>query len=557
MFMYVYIGAIFVLSGLFWTFGGAYRIVRVVDRSINNQTDSLNKKIFFLNNGVASAIHHRETFIELGYSDDKKCQKLKGKKELFSWRDSAKPTKAIAHYVCINEVGPEEIAKYKRGAPLPLLARKERTLDECMMMEMRKIDIVQGQMVFDKMFINFGINPSVLKWQESLFMATSLAWGVEEAPKKGTSSGKVPSECVEFNWVNISSLNSVPLIHKGVYTKNLPRNQRVVYPFKSTKLGVTGITERVDRIVGGQDPRLIVLDEKNVGMVMTERFAARRLRVGFSVIGVNMTSAERKEWSQKSNIDLFQAHPTYIPEVIMHSDDIFYSRKDNKVPYGGHRAKSGENLVITHSFRDLETGDIAHDEKNWSPFLHDLSGKNKTRSLLFVRQINPLVVMRCEWEKVYDNGVVPLKTVSAAKKVDMSFWGYGTLRGGTNPILIDGKYYLSIFHSVSTIPGDGVFKSYTMGAFTFSAKAPFKLMGVSALPFMDKDLYQGAYAEIWRRMYDYVIFPMTLSRESEKTLLLSFGWQDRYQMLGKLDLQSVLDTLVPVGDFANLSPYVK
>ena len=87
-----------------------------------------------------------------------------------------------------------------------------------------------------------------------------------------------------------------------------------------------------------------------------------------------------------------------------------------------------------------------------------------------------------------------------------------------------------------------MFKSYTMGAYTFTAKMPFRLIAVSALPFMDKDLYQGAYAENWRRNYDYVIFPMTLTLESKRTLLLSFGWQDRYAMLGRMDLKTVLDT---------------
>ena len=150
--------------------------------------------------------------------------------------------------------------------------------------------------------------------------------------------------------------------------------------------------------------------------------------------------------------------------------------------------------------------------------------------------------------------MVPVETVSSAKPVSMKFWSYGTLRGGTNPVLIHNlgnkgqdPFYLAIFHSVSTIPGDGVFKSYTMGAYTFTAKMPFRLIAVSALPFMDKDLYQGAYAENWRRNYDYVIFPMTLTLESKRTLLLSFGWQDRYAMLGRMDLKTVLDTLVPVG----------
>ena len=61
-----------------------------------------------------------------------------------------------------------------------------------------------------------------------------------------------------------------------------------------------------------------------------------------------------------------------------------------------------------------------------------------------------------------------------------------------------------------------------MGAYTFTKHRPFELMGVSAAPFMDKDLYQGAYAEVTKRHYDYVVFPMTLTRENKDTLLLSY-----------------------------------
>ena len=110
-----------------------------------------------------------------------------------------------------------------------------------------------SQIVFDKMFVQFGINPSILEWQEHLLMATSLGWPMREAPGHKVS-GKLPSECVEFNWVNRSSLNSTPLVHKGQLTANLPRNQRVVYPFEGAFLGLSGATQRIDRLVGGKIP---------------------------------------------------------------------------------------------------------------------------------------------------------------------------------------------------------------------------------------------------------------------------------------------------------------
>jgi hypothetical protein len=545
--------ALAVLSILlgFWRIE-CYRVVRVVDNSSTNSSDSLVGKVFFIHNDVASVIHHRETWMELGFTDDSRCERLRGA-ELYSWRDPKRPSQAVARFACIEKASPLDVSKYKRGPPLPSLERKETTLDASMMMEMTKVDIVQGQMVFDKMFIQLGINPSVLEWREQMLMATSLGWPIEEA-QDHLVSGRRPSECVEFNWINKSSLNSAPLIHKGKLTRNLPKNQRVVYPFEGVFMGLSGATQRLDRMVGGQDPRLIVLDENHVGMVVTELFSGRRLRVGFVVIGANMTRTERSAWCANSDIDVLRASPAYLRnDKERESYEDFYGRIDNHLPYG-NISSPGDNVVVTHSFSDLETGDRQHDEKNWSPFLFDVEGKNKTRNLLFVRSINPLVVMRASWSKVSSGGVVPVQTVSSAKALELSFWSYGSLRGGTNPLLIEGgwgkvgqdPFYLAIFHSVSTIPGDGVFKSYTMGAYTFTAQVPFRLTAVSALPFMDKDLYQGQYAENFRRMNDYVVFPMTLTRDTKRTLLLSFGWQDRYAMLGRLDLQAVIDTLVPV-----------
>ena len=146
---------------------------------------------------------------------------------------------------------------------------------------------------------------------------------------------------------------------------------------------------------------------------------------------------------------------------------MFYARDDNKIPYSEHNRS--RNKVVVTQFCGPETGENK-DEKNWSPFLFDVEGENKTKSILFVRSINPLVIVRALWSKAsttpgsQDRGVVPVETVSSAKPVSMKFWSYGTLRGGTNPVLIHNlgnkgqdPFYLAIFHSVSTIPGDGVF----------------------------------------------------------------------------------------------------
>jgi predicted GH43/DUF377 family glycosyl hydrolase len=268
------------------------------------------------------------------------------------------------------------------------------------------------------------------------------------------------------------------------------------------------------------------------------------------ILSVNMTTEEAVTWRQNSDVKVLQRFPKgFMDEKYTADAQEFFKLKDNQVPYGGMEDKGGHNLVVSHLFREFETANTKKDEKNWSPFLHQ--SDTRTRRLFLVESIVPLSVLEPKWDETIHEGpkagLVPIEVVSSSTiDYDVSFWNHGGLRGGTNAVLIDDSYYLALFHSSATIPGDGIFKSYFMGAYTFSKSMPFELMGVSALPFMDQDLYQGSYAEIGNRYYDYVVFPMTLMVEDEDTLLLSFGAQDRYGMLGRLNLQKVLRTLVPV-----------
>ena len=71
-------------------------------------------------------------------------------------------------------------------------------------------------------------------------------------------------------------------------------------------------------------------------------------------------------------------------------------------------------------------------------------------------------------------------------------WSWGTLRGGTPALLVDGEY-LGFFHSscvTATAATNGHrMWHYFMGAYTFSSSPPFELTKISTAPIIGKDFY--------------------------------------------------------------------
>ncbi len=164
-------------------------------------------------------------------------------------------------------------------------------------------------------------------------------------------------------------------------------------------------------------------------------------------------------------------------------------------------------------------------------------------------------------------------------------WRYGTLRGGTNPVYLPKyKKHLAIFHTAKYVASG--MHTYFMGAYTFTAEPPFRILEISSYPIMEDFLYTGPWNGLKNRHIDYVPFPMSLffppkahtvtegrhggsrngrdehhqatgredfvgsgggSVEHEgDELLLSFGHQDMYSDIAWLQISRLLDSLVEV-----------
>ncbi|MBX7066654.1 MAG: hypothetical protein K1X28_05435 [Parachlamydiales bacterium] len=128
-------------------------------------------------------------------------------------------------------------------------------------------------------------------------------------------------------------------------------------------------------------------------------------------------------------------------------------------------------------------------QKNWVPFEYE--GK-----LLMGYTVNP-------HEIIYVNLIhgTCYHCYESSAPID---WEFGTLRGSTPPLLVDGEY-LAFFHSgivTSSYASWGWdIWHYFMGAYTFSAKPPFALTRISSIPIITEDFYTQSARE------KRVIFP--------------------------------------------------
>lgn len=103
-------------------------------------------------------------------------------------------------------------------------------------------------------------------------------------------------------------------------------------------------------------------------------------------------------------------------------------------------------------------------EKNWSPFVQE--GR-----LYAIYGDSPRVILEIDEETGYCREV-------SRRFEETSWWDFGEVRGGSPAYLVEGQF-LTFFHSSFRYAQKRI---YTMGAYTFSAEAPFPILAVTTQP---------------------------------------------------------------------------
>jgi predicted GH43/DUF377 family glycosyl hydrolase len=238
-------------------------------------------------------------------------------------------------------------------------------------------------------------------------------------------------------------------------------------------------------VIYGQDPRVLVLDDNRLVVAYTSRM--------------------QEGWSIRMGIAMLQYNES------------------------SHKVEITRNYPIIHPDYDS-----AYHHKNWSPFMYN----NET---YLIQRLNPLHVVRVAMPNDTDaRQTVQAVTVSIAPEVHMN-WIYGELRGGTNAIFI-GSRYLAFYHTSLTFKGNG-YKTYLLGAYTFTAHPPFRLLEINRTPLLfDERMYTGEWDPIKNRRIDYCLFPMSFFLANE-TIYMTFGRNDQNAYIATMKLSDVLRSL--------------
>lgn len=166
-------------------------------------------------------------------------------------------------------------------------------------------------------------------------------------------------------------------------------------------------------------------------------------------------------------------------------------------------------------------------QKNWVPMMYN--GK-----FLMIQMINPMHVV----QQTGDGTNV--RTVSKVEHSSIAWRMAGDIRGGSNAILIDGMFYLSFFHSgksKSTLNG---FFTYHIGAYTFTAHPPFRILKTSLYPIFEDVFYDGAWYD---KRQDYINHPFHVYRENDSFVVLSCSHNVWEGYVSRINITRLLETM--------------
>lgn len=168
-------------------------------------------------------------------------------------------------------------------------------------------------------------------------------------------------------------------------------------------------------------------------------------------------------------------------------------------------------------------------EKNWVPFnYHD------EPALSYI--VNPHAVL----VPSLTDGTCKLASLS--KEIPNLGWDWGSIRGGTPAVLVDGEY-LGVFHSCKQDPISG-YKIYYMGAYTFNSNPPFNLTRVSAQPILHRDFYSSLPNHILTgHIASYVLFPAGIVARNHQ-IYVCYGENDVAIKVMELDKKKLYESMI-------------
>lgn len=167
-------------------------------------------------------------------------------------------------------------------------------------------------------------------------------------------------------------------------------------------------------------------------------------------------------------------------------------------------------------------------EKNWPWFFHE-------DRLHLLYQANPWEVYQfgTRWDERVTHTAPGLQ------------WDYGEIRGGTPPVRVDDLYW-TFFHS--SVPWEGAYRRYYMGALAFEVKAPFNPVRITKVPML-----AGSAHDRWNNRKPPCVFPCGAVLR-DNTWLVTYGVNDLNCGWVEIPHNDLLRLAAPISSVAPIKP---
>lgn len=253
-----------------------------------------------------------------------------------------------------------------------------------------------------------------------------------------------------------------------------------------------------------------------------------------------------KNFTQISDIQTIDTGSDFSedPRVFSAGDKLYLSYNDmqpNEVYSRTMRLAELDRETLKPIFINDIDQHINFVEKNWVPFAgKDASGKDR---IFFGYGINPhkVLIMDDPQSSHMDHPVCPHNI--AFQKLAWKEKKWGTLRGGTPALMVNGQY-LAFFH---TLFYESKRPWYAMGAYTFEASPPYRVTAVSPFPILFKGIYDTPAINT-AHSKKKAIYPagMVLGKEDGRDVIhISCGENDSSVKILTFDTEALLQSLVP------------
>ncbi len=177
-------------------------------------------------------------------------------------------------------------------------------------------------------------------------------------------------------------------------------------------------------------------------------------------------------------------------------------------------------------------------EKNWMPFEYP----EKNGDLHYIYNTFPYAIIKVK----NSNNQLLSSVYNTKSQLIYNIWErhiWGSIKGGTPARLID-DVYLTFFHAWHPCP-DGKNYYYVMGAYTFEAKPPFRILQVTPNPVLFKEAYSANH----RTDNVHTVYPsgFAIEKQKEKTTLhISCGENDTSTRIVSIDWKTLLQDMVSI-----------